>query len=93
MKKCIGILSLAFALTIGSGAINDASAQTKTKKGWSRKAKGAAIGGAAGAATGVAVSKNNSKGAVVGGVVGAGAGYIYGRHKDKKKGRSSIDKH
>ena len=92
MKKCIGILSLVFALTIGSASINDVSAQTKTKKGWSRKAKGAAVGGAAGAATGAAVSKNDSKGAVVGGVVGAGAGYIYGRNKDKKKDRRGIDK-
>ncbi len=87
MKKCIGILSLAFALTVGSGVVNDASAQTKTKKGWSRKAKGAAVGGAAGAATGAAVSRNDSKGAVIGGVVGAGTGYIYGRKKDRKRGR------
>lgn len=89
MKKCLSILSLAFALTIGSGMVNDADAQskTKTKKGWSRKAKGAVIGGAAGAATGAAVSRNNSKGAVIGGVVGAGSGYLYGRKKDKKKGR------
>ncbi|WP_132052278.1 YMGG-like glycine zipper-containing protein [Pseudocnuella soli] len=89
MKKCLSILTLAFAMTIGSGIVNDADAQTrtKTKKGWSRKAKGAAIGGAAGAATGAVVSRNDSKGAVIGGVVGAGTGYIYGRKKDKKKGR------
>jgi uncharacterized membrane protein YfcA len=92
MKKYIGILCLAFALTIGSGSFNDVQAQKKEKKGWSRKAKGAAIGGAAGAVTGAAVSKKDKKGAVVGGVVGAGAGYLYGRHKDKKKDRRGIDK-
>lgn len=92
MKKCLGILSLAFALTIASGTYSEVSAQTKTKKGWSSKGKGAAIGGAAGAATGVAVSKKNGKGAIIGGALGAGAGYMYGRHKDKKKGRASIDK-
>lgn len=58
--------------------------EEKTKKQWSRKAKGAAIGAGAGAATGVIVSKNNSKGALIGGAIGAGAGYLYGRHKDKK---------
>ena len=86
MKKVLYGLSMVFALTVVSGSYNEASAQeTKKEKGWSRKAKGAAIGGAAGAATGAAVSKKNGKGAVVGGVVGAGAGYMYGRHKDKKK--------
>ena len=93
MKKVLYGLSMLFALTVVSGNFNEAKAQTKTekKKGWSRKAKGAAIGGAAGAVTGAAVSKKNGKGAVVGGAVGAGAGYLYGRHKDKKKGRKSID--
>jgi hypothetical protein len=87
MKKYMGVLSLVVALTIGSATINEASAQTRTKKGWSRKAKGAVVGGAAGAATGAVVSKNDSKGAVIGGAVGAGTGYMYGRNKDKKKGR------
>ena len=91
MKKVLYGLSMVFALTVISANVNEPSAQTKTKKGWSRKAKGAAIGGAAGAVTGAAVSKKNGKGAVIGGAVGAGAGYLYGRHKDKKKGRKSID--
>lgn len=88
---------MAGALTMGSGALVTASAQTdtketsKAKKGWSKKGKYSVIGVAAGAATGVAVSKNNSKGAVIGGVIGAGSGYLYGRHKDKKSGHRSVD--
>ena len=87
---------MAGALTMGSGALVTASAQTdaktsQTKKGWSKKAKYATVGAAAGAATGVLVSKKNGKGAVIGGVLGAGSGYLYGRKKDKKDGRRSID--
>ncbi len=83
MKKLWYLFSLLFALTITSASY----AQTNEKKGWSRKAKGTVVGGAAGAATGAAVSHNRSKGAIIGGVVGAGAGYAYGRHKDKKHPR------
>ena len=57
------------------------------KKGWSKAAKGAAIGAGAGAVTGVLVDKKNGRGAVVGGLVGAGAGYVIGRSQDKKDGR------
>ena len=60
---------------------------TTKKKGWSKAAKGTAIGAGAGALTGVLVSKNKGKGAIIGGVLGAGAGYIIGRKKDKKDGR------
>jgi hypothetical protein len=55
------------------------------KKGWSRAAKGAVIGGASGAVLGAVISKKNrALGAVIGGVAGAGAGYGIGRHLDKK---------
>ena len=57
------------------------------KKGWSKAAKGAAIGAGAGAVTGVIVDKKDGRGAVVGGLVGAGAGYVIGRSQDKKDGR------
>lgn len=57
------------------------------KKGWSKAAKGAAIGAGAGAVTGVLIDKKDGRGAVVGGIVGAGAGYVIGRSKDKKDGR------
>lgn len=63
-----------------------APVETK-KKGWSKAAKGAVIGGATGAVAGAIISKNKAAGAVVGGVVGAGVGYGIGRHKDKKDGR------
>lgn len=60
----------------------------KTKKGWSKTAKGAVIGGVVGAGTGAAVNKKNrAAGAVIGGAVGAGAGAVIGHEKDKKDGR------
>ena len=57
------------------------------KKGWSKAAKGAAIGAGVGAVTGVIVDKKDGRGAVIGGLAGAGAGYVIGRSKDKKDGR------
>ena len=57
------------------------------KKGWSKAAKGAAIGAGAGAVTGILVDKKDGRGAVVGGLIGAGTGYVIGRSKDKKDGR------
>lgn len=63
------------------------AAPTPQKKGWSSAAKGAVIGGAAGAIGGAIISKDKSKGAIIGGVAGAGTGYIIGRSKDKKSGR------
>lgn len=61
--------------------------QTK-KKGWSKAAKGTAIGAGAGAAAGAILVKNNrALGAVIGGVVGGGVGYGVGRSMDKKDGR------
>lgn len=66
-------------------AATDASAQTKPRKSWSKKAKGAAIGGGAGAAAGAVVG--GGKGAVLGTVAGAAAGGVIGRKKDRKKDR------
>jgi hypothetical protein len=58
------------------------------KRGWSKAAKGAAIGGGSGAVLGAIISKNNkAKGAIIGGVLGAGGGYVLGRVLDKKDGR------
>ena len=62
------------------------AAQVEQKKGMSRSAKYAIIGGAGGAVIG-GVATKSVKGAVIGGVVGAGGGYIIGRKKDKKTGR------
>ena len=64
-------------------AASSIQAQTTPKKGWSNKAKGAAIGGGTGAVAGAVVG--GGKGAIVGGAVGVVAGGLIGRHKDKKK--------
>ena len=57
------------------------------KKGWSGKAKGAVIGGAAGAVGGALISKHKGTGAVVGGLAGAAGGYIIGNEVDRKNNR------
>lgn len=58
------------------------------KDGWSKAAKGTAVGGASGAVIGAVFSKNKTKGAVIGGIVGAAGGYIFGRSKDKKDAKN-----
>jgi hypothetical protein len=76
--------------TSTSNSNNSNSGQTTTvnrKKGWSKAAKDATIGGVGGAVIGAVVSRNKVKGAIIGGVLGAGGGYILGRSKDKKSGR------
>jgi hypothetical protein len=77
--------------TYNSGNISSESnntAEAPEKKGWSKTAKGAVIGGVVGAGTGAVINKKNrSKGAIIGGAVGAGAGAIIGRDQDKKDGR------
>ena len=61
---------------------------TTRRKGWSSRAKGAVIGGAAGAIGGAIISKHNKgTGAVIGGVAGAAGGYIIGNEIDKKNKR------
>ncbi len=72
--------------TGGSGTVAQAPQPAK-KEGWSKAAKGAAIGGASGAVVGAVVSKKKGKGAIIGGILGAGGGYVIGRSKDKKDGR------
>jgi hypothetical protein len=58
------------------------------KKGWSKAAKGTAIGAGAGAVLGAVINKKNrAVGAVIGGVIGGGGGYVIGRGMDKKDGR------
>lgn len=63
------------------------TATAPAKKGMSSAAKGAIIGGAAGAVGGAVISKDKTSGAIIGGAAGAGAGYLIGRDKDKKTGR------
>jgi len=75
----------------GNGASSNGSSETakvEKKEGWSKAAKGAVIGGVAGAAGGAVINKKNRVlGAVIGGVVGAAGGYGIGRTMDKKDGR------
>ena len=72
----------------GNGtATTTTTTTTAEKKGWSSRAKGAVIGGVAGAVGGAIISKNKGTGAAVGAVVGAAGGYIIGNEKDKKNNR------
>lgn len=75
----------------GSGSMNSSStnyAKTTQKKGWSKAAKGAVIGGGGGAIAGAVINKKNRVvGGVIGGVAGAAIGYIIGHSQDKKDGR------
>ena len=67
---------------------NAAKTSTTKKKGWSKAAKGTAIGAASGAVIGAVVNKRNrAAGAVIGGILGGGGGYVIGRTMDKKDGR------
>jgi len=87
MKKTILLFGLIFTFVIG--AANTSMAQEK-KKGMSSQAKGALIGGGAGAVAGTLIGKD-VKGALIGGAVGAGGGYIIGneaRRKKEKKARA-----
>ena len=74
-----------------SGSMNSVTqypAKTSVKKGWSRRAKGAAIGGGGGAILGAVINKNNRLvGGAIGGAIGAGLGYVIGNELDKKHGR------
>jgi hypothetical protein len=79
------------AASNSSGSMSSESSHTAkapVKKGWSKAAKGAVIGGAGGAIAGAVINKRNrAVGAVIGGVVGAGGGYAIGRGMDKRDGR------
>ena len=74
--------------TTTSTSTSESSNTATTKKGWSKTAKGAVIGGVIGAGTGAIVNKKNrAAGAVIGGVLGAGVGAVIGNEMDKKDGR------
>ena len=61
--------------------------KTKTRKGMSKRAKGAIIGGGAGAIGGALIG-HGVKGGLIGGALGAGAGYVIGNESDKNKSRA-----
>ena len=69
--------------TNGTSGTN--TTQSTRKRGWSKTAKGAVIGGVGGAVAGAVIGKG--KGAVIGGVIGAAGGAIIGRSKDRRDGR------
>lgn len=72
----------------GTGTSETSQPAKAEKKGWSKAAKGAVIGGVTGAAGGAVINKKNRvAGAVIGAVIGAGGGYVLGRKMDKKDGR------
>ena len=75
----------------GSGSSSTTTsypANAPEKKGWSKAAKGTAIGAGGGAILGAVINKRNrTVGAVIGGVAGGAVGYGIGRHMDKKDGR------
>ena len=78
--------------TVTSPAPATTTTTTTRKKGWSKAAKGTAIGAGSGAVIGAVVNKRNRvAGAVIGGVIGAAGGYILGRKKDKASGRVTTD--
>jgi len=88
-RKAGAASSRSYASSGGSSSSYGGTTQpTAKKKGWSDAAKGAVIGGAAGAVGGALIDKKKGRGAVIGGLVGAGGGYLIGRGEDKKTGRA-----
>jgi len=76
------------AKTVSMNSSTTNEAKVAKKKGWSKSAKYAVIGGAGGAVLGAVINKKAPvKGAVIGAVILGGGGYIFGRSKDKKEGR------
>lgn len=72
--------------TMSSESANTAKAPQK--RGWSKAAKGTAIGAGTGAVLGAVINKKNRVvGGVVGGVAGGAVGYGIGRTMDKRDGR------
>ena len=101
MKKLILIFAVFFTLSAVTGAFVQAQTvkhtyykhgkkyvyTTKNRRGMSKRAKGALIGGGAGALGGALIG-HGVKGALIGGALGAGAGYVVGNETDKRKSRA-----
>ena len=74
--------------TVSMSSTDQYPAKTIQKRGWSRRAKAAAIGGGGGAILGAVIDKNHRvAGGILGGVLGAGLGYVIGNEMDRKHGR------
>lgn len=101
MKKLTLIFAVFFTLSAVEGSLVQAQTvrrtyyknghkyvtTSKTRHGMSKRAKGALIGGGAGAVGGALIGKSVG-GALVGGALGAGAGYVIGNETDKNKSRA-----
>jgi hypothetical protein len=88
VKKTNSSSSSSTNSTSSNTAKGTSTAQGTEKKGWSKTAKGAVIGGVVGAGTGAVIDKKHrGAGAVIGGVIGAGTGAVIGHDMDKKDGR------
>lgn len=79
MKSFSKIFTFLLAFFLLAGSV----AQAQDHKGWSRKAKGAAVGGAGGAVVGGLLG--GGKGALIGAGAGVVGGGLVGRNQDKKK--------
>lgn len=78
------IFAKIFVLLLTFVVLSSSAAQAQDKpKGWSRKAKGAAIGGGGGAIVGGLLG--GGKGALIGAGAGVVGGGLVGRNQDKKK--------
>lgn len=78
----------ASSATTTNSTVSETGNTQAARKGWSKTAKGAVIGGVVGAGSGAVVNKKNrAAGAVIGGVIGAGAGAVIGNEADKQDGR------
>ncbi|WP_210486203.1 glycine zipper domain-containing protein [Rufibacter aurantiacus] len=89
----ISLVMLCSVLVLGGSVTHEAQAQEvkKERKGWSKKAKGAVIGGAGGATAGAIVG--GTKGAIIGAAAGTVAGGAIGRKKDRKKDPKRYDQY
>ncbi|KUG06655.1 glycine zipper domain-containing protein [Solirubrum puertoriconensis] len=88
MKLHKAIVAAVLSVALLGGTTEMAQAQdSKPRKGWSKKGKGAAVGAGAGALTGAVIAGKGDRatGAIVGGAAGAVGGALIGRKKDKKK--------
>ncbi|WP_400193691.1 YMGG-like glycine zipper-containing protein [Hymenobacter sp. B81] len=87
-------IAAVLSVSLLGGATVTAEAQT-TKKGWSKKGKGAAIGAGSGAVAGAVIAGkgDRGKGAIIGGAAGAVGGALIGRKKDKKKDRARYEQY
>jgi uncharacterized protein YcfJ len=88
MKKTSLLFGLIFTFIIG--AANTTFAQER--KGMSSQAKGAIVGGSAGAIAGTAIG-GNVKGTLIGAAVGAGGGYVVGNELRRKKERKAREQY